>query len=89
MRLGKEQKSATQNNSDIPILLIGFNRPHLIAKRLNELSAIPNLTLIISIDGGADQEVEFEMNHILETLDKYKMIDSDVQIIRHNSNLGL
>ena len=89
MRLGKEQKSAKQNNSDIPILLIGFNRPHLIAKRLNELSAIPNLTLIISIDGGADKEVEIEMNHILETLDRYKMNHSDVQIIRHNSNLGL
>lgn len=88
MRLGKEQKSARQNNSDIPILLIGFNRPHLIAKRLNELSAFPNLTLIISIDGGAGKDIEIEMNRILQQLDKYKIIDSNVQIIQHSHNMG-
>ena len=89
MRLGKEGKSATPNNSNIPILLIGFNRPKLIVKRLEELSAFSNLTLIISIDGGAGKDVENEMNRILQQLDKYKFIDLNVQIIQHSLNMGL
>ena len=89
MKLCRERNSYEQYNIGIPILLIGFNRPNLIAKRLSELSAIPNLTLIISIDGGADKDIEIEMNHILHRLDKYKISESDVQVVRHNFNLGL
>ena len=89
MKLCEENTSYHQYYPSIPILLIGFNRPILLAKRLRELSAIPNLTLIISIDGGAGKDIEFEMNRILHRLDKHQIIDSNVQIIRHSDNLGL
>lgn len=89
MRSFEERKNVTLSNSNIPVLLIGFNRPKLIAKRLRELSAVPNLSLIISIDGGAGKDIEIEMNQILQELDKYKIIDSNVQIIQHSLNMGL
>jgi len=74
--------------SDVPVLLIGFNRPEFIKARVNELSHMPIEKLYISIDGG-DHE---NYNEMLEALswskEKLKHLDF-LQIYTHEENLGL
>jgi hypothetical protein len=70
------------------LLLIGYNRPELLNKRINELRNVLVEKLYISVDGGKE-------SHNKETLDVLKKAKltlnhcSDIKIIHHEKNLGL
>lgn len=74
--------------SDVPVLLIGFNRPEFIKARVKELSYMPIEKLYISLDGGS-RENYYEMQ---EVLNWSKQILKDIhflQVYQHEKNLGL
>lgn len=74
---------------DTATLLVGFNRPELLEKRLREISEFPNLTLFVTIDGprikSNDNESNEEILKILERWEKKLNITS----IIHKENIGL
>ena len=70
-------------------LLVGFNRPKLIEKRLAEISKFSNLKLYISIDGPRKKSNDAKNNNeILEIIEKWKTKLDIVEII-HKKNIGL
>ena len=70
-------------------LLVGFNRPELIEKRLAEISKFSNLKLYISIDGPRIKSNDAKNNNeILEIIEKWKTKLDIVEII-HKKNIGL
>jgi len=70
-------------------LLIGFNRPELIEKRLAEISKFSNLKLYISIDGPRKKSNDAKNNNeILKIIEKWKTKLNIVEII-HKKNIGL
>lgn len=76
-------------DSDTATLLVGFNRPELIEKRLNEISSIPNLKLFITIDGPRKKTNDaLSNNEILSIIDKWKA-KIDITEIIHKENIGL
>ena len=73
---------------DVPVLLIGYNRPELLKKRIYELSDMPIKHLYISIDGGDSSHTD-KMNLVIT---KASVIFKDLHTleIHHNrKNLGL
>jgi len=70
-------------------LLVGFNRPELIEKRLAEISKFSNLKLYISIDGPRKKSNDAKNNNeILKIIEKWKTKLDIVEII-HKKNIGL
>jgi hypothetical protein len=70
-------------------LLVGFNRPELIEKRLAEISKFSNLKLYISIDGPRKKSNDAKANNeILKIIEKWKTKLDIVEII-HKKNIGL
>lgn len=75
-------------SDDVPVLLIGYNRPELLEKRIYELSDMPIKHLYISIDGGDSSHTD-KMNLVIT---KASVIFKDLHTleIHHNrKNLGL
>ena len=60
---------ASQNSKieskDVAILLVGFNRPKLLLKRLDQLLAFNAGCLYLSIDGG-EESLSIEMKNVVE-----------------------
>jgi len=76
-------------NSNTATLLVGFNRPELIEKRLKEISEYPNLKLFITIDGPRKKSNDgLNNNEILSIIDKWKA-KIDITEIIHKENIGL
>jgi len=70
-------------------LLVGFNRPELIEKRLKEISKFPNLKLFISVDGPRNNSSDKKSNdEILKIIEKWKA-KINVHEIIHKQNIGL
>lgn len=73
---------------DVPVLLIGFNRPEFIKARVRELARMPIKKLYISLDGGSYENYD-EMVEALEwcqnTLENIEFL----QIYKNEKNLGL
>jgi len=70
-----------------PILLIGFNRPNLLQKRLKEINQFGLRNLFISIDGGSTEQ---QIDGIKLVLDDCLFESSiNYRVIIHNENLGL
>ena len=74
--------------ADVPILLLGYNRPDYLADRLQELRKIAPPLIYISIDGSTDALAE-EITETLNTNLKNWPSASRVEIWRHKENLGL
>lgn len=74
--------------NEVPVLLVGFNRPDFIKARVGELSRMPIDKLYISLDGGyTDSDKEMQ-----QSLDWSKKRLKDIhlfQIYKHEKNLGL
>jgi len=74
--------------NEVPILLIGFNRPDFLKKRILELLSMQVQHLYISIDGGASAKSD-EMREVLiwaeNKLENYKTL----KIIKNQHDLGL
>jgi hypothetical protein len=74
--------------NEVPILLIGFNRPDFLKKRILELLSMQVQHLYISIDGGANAksgEMKDVLNWAENKLKSYKTLN----IIENRNNLGL
>ncbi len=74
--------------SDVPVLLIGFNRPKLIKARVNELSLMPIKKLYISLDGGSDENYNQMLKVMKWSQAKLKHIEY-LKIYMQEKNLGM
>jgi hypothetical protein len=74
------------NEINVPVLLLGYNRPELLIRRFQELSIQDIGHLTISIDGGGmtEQELKKVENSALEFFDRDRF-----DFIAHTRNLGL
>ena len=70
----------------VPVLLLGYNRPELLIRRLKELSLQEIGHLTISIDGGGMTELELE-NVIAQAAQLFHRGNFDFVV--HSQNLGL
>jgi hypothetical protein len=75
-------------SKNIPILLIGYNRPDLLLKRVTEIVEMGPPTLYVSIDGG---EISHQ-KYMLDVISKVRADDNlhtKIIITHHEENLGL
>lgn len=76
------------NSKDIPVLLIGFNRPEFLLDRLIELQQMPISHLYISIDGDSNSDRSSMTSLIEYANNAFKTLDNlDIEI--QSKNLGL
>lgn len=70
------------------LLLLGFNRPENLRKRLNEISKNKRVPLIVSIDGGASQD---KKTMIIKIINDFKIQNPEISTksIYREKNLGL
>ena len=78
--------SLPKTDSTIAILLIGYNRPEFIRKRINELGDFTPHNLIVSIDGGCNPEVLKEFKEIESEISRSF---ENIEFLIHSENLGL
>ena len=74
-------------NREIPVLLIGFNRPELLKKRVHELLREKVSKIIISVDGCP--QLRTEMQNVLTEIRQVCLNQCQVSITLHEVNLGL
>jgi predicted nuclease of restriction endonuclease-like RecB superfamily len=72
----------------IPVLLIGFNRPEFLNRRVEEIVQMNVPRLYISIDGG-DGQTESLMKNALSKIERMDTKNTSIIINHHNSSLGL
>lgn len=72
----------------IPVLLIGFNRPEFLNRRVEELVQMNVPKLYISIDGG-DEKTELLMKNALSKIKRMDTKNTRIIINYHHSSLGL
>ncbi len=78
--------SLPKTSNALAILLIGYNRPEFIRRRISELGDVTPSKLIISIDGGCNQEALEEFQRLkLEVSETCQ----DIEFLIHAENLGL
>ena len=73
---------------EVPILLLGYNRPDFLSKRIQELRMISPPLVYISIDGSNEVLAQDITNTLRENLQNWPK-DSQVEIWRNHENLGL
>lgn len=73
--------------SEIGILLLGYNRPELLNKRINEINKSKIENLYISIDGGPDSHTT-DMEKVKQ-LARQKFNKQKLHIFHNKKNLGL
>ena len=82
---------ASQNSKieskDVAILLVGFNRPNLLLKRLDQLLAFNAGCLYLSIDGG-EESLSIEMKNVVEKAKK-KFPKKKLIVNLHKTRLGM
>jgi hypothetical protein len=74
--------------NEVPILLLGFNRPDFLKKRILELSSMQVQHLYISIDGGASTN-SGEMRDVLNLAENKLKNYKTLNITKNQNNLGL
>lgn len=85
---GQKYNSSNIVGEDVVVLLIGFNRPEKIARRITELSKMNVIKLMISIDGGTDSHNP-EMETVIRDAKKSFSAATSVVIHHHKKNMGL
>ena len=82
---------ASQNSKikskDVAILLVGFNRPKLLLKRLDQLRGFNASCLYLSIDGG-EESLSIEMKNVVEKAKK-KFPKKKLIVNLHKTRLGM
>ena len=73
-------------NARLAILLLAFNRPEKLARRLEELGDVTPHKVYVSIDGGSSQRVTDEF-HVIEQ--KIRSSQLEIEFHFHRDNLGL
>ena len=74
--------------SEVGVLLLGFNRPELLNKRINEIYKSKVENLYISIDGGRESHTK-EMGEIKKYAQKKFSKLHSFNLNHHKNNLGL
>ena len=74
--------------SDVGVLLLGFNRPELLKKRINEIYESEIENLYISIDGGSKSHTK-EMELLKSYIQKKFSNLVNLSLKHHEENLGL
>ena len=73
---------------DVPILLIGFNRPELLLSRVKEIIRMKAPVLFISIDGGNDANQSL-MSNAVQQVKTFDTSSTKIIIKHHTQSLGL
>lgn len=73
--------------TEVGVLLLGFNRPELLTKRINEIYESKVENLYISIDGGPDSHTP-EMEEF-KSFVREKLNYQTTYLVHHENNLGL
>jgi hypothetical protein len=73
--------------SEVGVLLLGFNRPELLNKRINEVYKSKVENLYISIDGGSDSHTT-DMEKVKQSA-KLKFDKQTLHIFHNKKNMGL
>jgi hypothetical protein len=73
---------------EVPVLLIGYNRPEFLIGRVEEIIQMQVPLLYISIDGG-DTEIKSLMTNAVEQIRSINPISTRIVIKYHPSSLGL
>ena len=71
--------------NEVGILVVGYNRPELLEKRLLELKNCGAINLYVSIDGGSESHTR-KMEELKEFANR---LFDNIQIQHHKENLGL
>jgi len=71
------------------ILLIGFNRPEFLERRIREIATNEPSNLYISIDGNRDKSVSRKIRSTIDSTIEETSLNSRVQIDFKKTNLGL
>ncbi len=86
-RRSKSEPDLTFNPPTIPVLLIGYNRPELIIKRVEDLLRNNVENLFISIDGNED--LRDIMQETLKVVDSLCQDKCELNYKIHETNFGL
>ena len=70
------------------LLILGYNRPDLLKRRIYEISKMEVKNVYISIDGGTDSH-KSEMMDLISKIPSLLKNDVQVKITHHKNNLGL
>jgi hypothetical protein len=84
----KNLKKSTVSILDVGVLVLAFNRPEMLVKRIEELSNNKICNLYISIDGGSEShnpEMESEKNFARQAFQKIE----NFSLKHHKKNLGV
>jgi hypothetical protein len=73
---------------DVPILLLGFNRPDLLKKRVQEISKMNIRNLYVAIDGDS-QSNTVEMLNLVKSIPDYFSNYTNIRVTHQKHNLGL
>lgn len=73
---------------EVPVLLIGFNRPELLIRRVEEIIRMKVSVLFISIDGGNDANHSL-MSNAVEQVKALDTSSTKIIIKHHAQSLGL
>jgi len=71
------------------VLLIGYNRPEYLSRRIQELSLNAPSKLIISLDGHTEKRVQSEVLKSVESEVAKHLNSTEVEIVSKSRNLGL
>ena len=70
-------------------LLIGYNRPEFLIRRIKELADNSPSKVFISLDGHTDKRLQIEVLKTVESAVETNLYSTEVKIISRNKNLGL
>lgn len=73
---------------NIPMLIIGYNRPDFLKRRFLEVSKTEVKKIYISVDGGPESATP-EMVNLLRNVHNYFKDTQEIIVVHHESNLGL
>jgi|688.fasta_scaffold33043_7 hypothetical protein len=82
------QINSNLGNENVVVLLLGFNRPELVEKRINELAKMRICHLYISIDGGSKSSLR-DIKNIISNARKQFLRLETFEILLHKNNLGI
>jgi len=70
-------------------LLIGYNRPEFLIRRIKELADNSPSKVFISLDGHTDRRIQLEVLKTVESAVEENLYSTEVEIISRDKNFGL
>lgn len=76
-------------SQDVSVLLVGYNRPEYLRKRLEEILQNQPSKIFISIDGGQSKTTKKELHEITERIKNTKIDNCEINVKYQEKNIGL